>query len=255
MLLAVDIGNTNIVFGLFQENKLVSTWRSETSHKKSIKEYSREINEVLVSSSVKPEEIKSIIVSSVVPEMDGIISELFLDLFSVEAKFVNADLIKDLKVLVKNKDEVGADRLVNALAAYKLYGGPAVIVDFGTATTFCAVTEKGEYLGGAIAPGIGMARDSLHEKTAKLPKIDIDFPEKAIGGDTVEAMRSGLFFGYLALVEGMIKRFKEELGKEAKVIATGGFAGMLQKKIKIFDAVNQNLTLEGLRMVWEAKGD
>lgn len=250
MLLACDIGNTNIVFGLFKDKKLVHTWRSETSHKKSVKEYSREINEVLVSSGAAPEDVKGVIVSSVVPGMDGMLSELSLDLFGFEAKFVGPESFRDLKILAE-KDEVGADRLVNAAAAYELYGGPVIIVDFGTATTFCAVTKKGEYLGGAIAPGVGMARDALHEKTAKLPKIDIDFPKEVIGKDTLEAMRSGLFFGYISLVEGMVKRFKKKLGGKPRIIATGGFAGKIQEKVKVFDAVDQNLTLEGLRLVWE----
>lgn len=250
MLLAVDIGNTNIVFGLFKGDKLIRTWRSETNHKRSLNEYSREINEVFTSAGIRPEEIKGVIVSSVVPGMDGLIRELSTDLFGSEPKFISADSFKDLKVLV-NKEEVGADRLVNAWAAYKIYGGPVIVVDFGTATTFCAVSAKGEYLGGAIAPGVGMARDALHEKTARLPRIDIEFPKKAIGRSTLEAMRSGLFFGYVEMAKGMVARLKKETGGRPKVVATGGFAGTIQKNLKVFDEVDQDLTLKGLRLLWE----
>jgi len=250
MILAADIGNTNIVFGLFGDGKLIHSWRSDTTPKRSLKEYSRDMNRVLTYLEIRPEEVIDVIVSSVVPEMDGMIEELATDLFDVDAKFVGPGSFKKLKIKAK-KDEVGTDRLVNAEAAYRLYGGPAVVVDFGTATTFCAVSKNGEYLGGAIAPGIGMARDSLHEKTAKLPKVAIEFPKKVIGKDTINAMRSGLFYGYVAMTEGMIERFKKEISGKPKVIATGGFAGEIQKRMKIFDEVDPNLTLEGLRLIWE----
>lgn len=232
MFLAVDIGNTTISFGLFYGKKLRRKWRAKTE-------------DPWPKIRVK---VSHAIVSSVVPSVNTRIKKFLRTNFGVKPYFVTAKSIKGLKLKLKRKSEIGIDRLVGALAAYKLYGGPLIIVDFGTATTFDAITKKGEYIGGAISPGIGISRDSLHEKTAKLPKINIRKPRNVIGKNTVEAMRSGLLFGYVSLVEGMVHRFKKEL-PGAKVVATGGFATLISKYTRIIGIINTELTLYGLSMI------
>lgn len=182
-----------------------------------------------------------VVVSSVVPQEDKVIKKVL-----PHARFITAKNIKGLKIKIKNKGEVGADRVVNALASLRLYGKPAIIVDFGTATTFDALSAKGEYLGGAIAPGIALTRDILHERTAKLPRVEVKPPRKVIGDSTVEAIRSGLVYGYAALVEGMIARFKKKLGVRTKVIATGGYAELIGKYARGIDIIDEDLTLKGL---------
>ncbi|MDD5383202.1 MAG: type III pantothenate kinase [Candidatus Margulisbacteria bacterium] len=235
MILAVDLGNTNIVFGLFRGKKLLRQWRHPTSNFK------------LPASRYK---IRKIIIASVVPALNKKLMRQIVKQYGVKPYFVTAENIPTLKVLLKNKREIGADRVVDALAAYKLYGGPAIVVDFGTATTFDIISAKGEYQGGVIAPGITLARDALYEQTAKLPKIEISSPTRVIGKDTVSAIRSGLVFGYVALVEGMIARIKSEVrAKNIKVIATGGLAGLICKYTKVVDRIDAKLTLQGLQMI------
>ncbi|MBI5698903.1 type III pantothenate kinase [Candidatus Saganbacteria bacterium] len=226
-LLAIDIGNTSTVFGLFKGAKLKKKWRVPTEK---------------LAGRVKKNNFP-VVVSSVVPQADKIIKKQL-----PQAHFVTASNIKGIKIKIKirNKAEVGADRVVNALAALRLYGKPAIIVDFGTATTFDALSSKGEYLGGAIAPGIALTRDILHERTAKLPKVKIAPPQKVIGDSTVGALKSGLVYGYAALVEGMIVRFKDQLGEKTKVIATGGYAELIGKYARGIDIIDQDLTLKGL---------
>jgi type III pantothenate kinase len=224
-ILAIDVGNTSTSFGLFEGKKIKRKWRSSTPK--------------LITLRRLP--VKGIIVSSVVPKADRIIKRLY-----PQARFVTAKNIKGIRLRIRNKAEVGADRVVNALAALRLYGKPAIIVDFGTATTFDALSARGEYLGGAIAPGIALTRDILHERTAKLPRIKIKPPRKVIGNSTVEALRSGLVHGYAAMVEGMITRFKKNLGSKAKVIATGGYAELIGKYSRGIDIIDEDLTLKGL---------
>lgn len=224
-VLAIDVGNTSTSFGLFEGKNLKRKWRSSTPN--------------LITLRKIP--VKRIIISSVVPKADRIIKRLY-----PQARFVTALNIKGLRIKIRNKREIGADRVVNALAALRLYGKPAIIVDFGTATTFDALSAKGEYLGGAIAPGIDLTRDILHERTAKLPRIKIKPPRKVIGNSTVEALRSGMVHGYAALVEGMIARFKKQLGEKTKVIATGGYAELIGKYARGIDIIDEDLTLKGL---------
>lgn len=239
MILAVDLGNTNIVFGLFKGKKLDREWRFPTAKLKIPKIRSK---------------ISAVIVASVVPSLNKRLRSKLSKRYKCRVHFVTAKNISGLKVKLKNKREIGADRVVDALAAYRLYGGPIIIVDFGTATTFDLISKKGEYLGGAIAPGIDLARDALYEHAAKLPKIKISAPEGVIGKDTKSAMRSGLVYGYAAMVEGMVMRIKSEIlnpKSEINVIATGGLAPLICKHTTVVDRIDKKLTLKGLHMIGE----
>jgi type III pantothenate kinase len=236
MLLVIDLGNTNVVFGLFKGKKMVKDWRYPTDKLK-IQSLKCKIDEVII--------------CSVVPALDNKLKKEIIKKFGVKPFFVTAKNIPGLKVRLKNKREIGADRVVDALAAHTLYKGPLVIVDFGTATTFDAVSSKGEYLGGAIGPGIALARDALYEQAAKLPRIRISAPKQVIGKDTVSAMQSGLVFGYVAMVEGMVRRFQKKLGKRTQVIATGGLSRLICKYTKVVDTIDDKLTLKGLRLIGE----
>jgi len=236
MLLAVDIGNTNIVLGLFNNNRLISKHRILTNR-------SSRVN--------VPGTFDAAIISSVVPRLTGLISKGIEKRYNVKPVVVNWRTVKGLEISLKKKGQIGVDRLVNAIAVQHLYGSPAVIIDFGTATTFCALDRGGRYLGGAITSGLAISRDVLHERTAKLPLIEIKKPRSAIGRDTIEAMRSGLFYGYVDMVDGMIKRFKAKLGQDAKVIATGGLAKIIASGTKKIDIVDQDLTLKGLNIIYK----
>jgi len=244
MLLAIDVGNTNIVFGLFKGKKLVKTWRKKT-RESGIGDWPARPG-----GSVKNKKIDGVIVASVVPKLNPVLRKKIKKSFELKPIFVTHKNI-GLKIKLKSKGQVGADRLVDAYAALKIHGSPVIVVDFGTATTFCGVNKKGEYLGGVIAPGVLISRDALYEKTAKLPLVNFQFPRGIIGQSTVQAMLSGLYYGYVSMVEGMVWRIKNIIGKKAKVVATGGFAQMIRKKTKAFNVVDQNLTLKGLRMIWE----
>ena len=238
MLLAVDIGNTNIVLGLFKKDKLISKQRILSDRSSCVK-------------VAGP--LDAAVISSVVPHLTGAISRKIENRYGVKPVIVNWRDIKELKIALKNKGQVGVDRLVNAVAVKHLYGSPAVIIDFGTATTFCALDKAGRYLGGAITSGLAISRDILHERTAKLPHISIIKPRKVIGKNTIEAMRSGLFYGYVDMVEGMIKRFKVKLGSKTKVIATGGLARLISSGTDKIDIVDQDLTLKGLELIYSEK--
>jgi type III pantothenate kinase len=238
MLLAIDVGNTTVHFGLFRGKKLVKEWRAATERLAG--------NQGTRDRILGDLDSRDIIVSSVVPRASKVIKRWF-----PKARFVNYKSI-GIKVKVRKPSEVGVDRLVNALAAHRLYGGPAIVVDFGTATTFDVISARGEYLGGAIAPGILLARDTLHERTAQLPRIELKAPRQAVGKSTVEAMRSGLVYGYVAMVEGMIKRIKSEFripNSALKVIATGGLARLICKYTKVVDRIDPTLTLKGLVLI------
>lgn len=244
MILTIDIGNTNIVFGLFNGKELIREWRFPA--------------EKLRIPKIKSK-ISAVIVASVVPSLNRKLKTEIRRQFKCNPFFVTAKNIPGLKVGLKKKGEIGADRVVNALAAYNLYGGPAIVVDFGTATTFDLISAKGEYLGGAIAPGIDLARDALYEQAAKLPRIKISAPKGIIGKDTVSAMQSGLVYGYVAMVEGMVNRIKRQItsskfqtipkSQNIKVIATGGLAKLICKHTKVVDRIDEKLTLKGLRMI------
>jgi type III pantothenate kinase len=235
MMLAVDIGNTNIVLGIFKGNKLISKQRILSDRSSKVK----------VSGN-----IDAAIISSVVPGLNLIVSKKIRNKTGVKPVLLNWKMLKGIKIAVRKKEQIGIDRLVNAIAAKKLHRWPLIIIDFGTATTFCAVDKRGSYIGGAITSGLAISRDILYERTAKLPKIDIGKPKAVIGRDTVEAMKSGLYYGYVDMVEGMIKRFKAEIGKNAKVIATGGLSGIIASGTDKIDVVDPDLTLKGLNIIY-----
>lgn len=251
MLLALDIGNTNIVFGVFKGESLFKHWKIRSAREKTCDEYAVTLLQLFALSEVPVEEIEDVIISSVVPPLTPIFQDLSQSRFRVKPLVVGPGLKTGMPILYENPLEVGADRIVLSVAAHTKYGGPTIVVDFGTATTFDAISPEGEYLGGAIAPGIQIASDALSQKTAKLPRIEIKDPKKSIGRTTVSSMQSGLFYGYIGLVTNIIGKFKEELGQSAKVVATGGFAFLFKEKIKHIDVYERHLILEGLRILHE----
>lgn len=251
MLLVVDIGNTNTAIGIFQEKKLIEDWKIKTEKDRTSDEYVLMLSSLLNSSGLERKEIKSVIISSVVPPLTPVFQNLCQRLFQVRPLVVGPGLKTGMSILYENPLEVGADRVVVAIAAFEKYGGPCIVVDFGTATTFDAVSSQGEYLGGAIAPGIHISAEALFLKTAKLPCIEIKKPKRAIGRSTVSSMQSGLFFGYIGLISNIIEKIKGELGKDATVISTGGFAAQISEEIKFIDFHEPHLILEGLRIVYE----
>jgi type III pantothenate kinase len=250
-LFCVDIGNTNVVMGLYEGEKLVTHWRIATDPQKMADEYAMLILDLFEHSDQDRSTVEDIIVASVVPPLTGIFEKLSRRYFDLEPLVVDAQLHTGVRIRLDSPGEVGADRVVNAVAAYRRYGGPACVVDLGTATTFDVLSAEGDYLGGAIAPGIGIAAEALFQRTAKLPRIDLVRPPSAIGKNTVQAMQSGLLFGYVGLVEGLVARFRAELGAEMKVIATGGLAPLIAAETDAVDAVDPWLTLEGLRLIWK----
>lgn len=251
MLLAVDIGNTSIAIGVFEEQRLIKHWRMRAEKERTSDEYGITLLNLLSVSGLEGTGIKSAILSSVVPPLTPIFQELVRDLFQVKALVVGPGLKTGMPILYENPLEVGADRVVAAVAAFSKYGGPAIVVDFGTATTFDAISEKGEYLGGAIAPGIQIGAEALYLKTAKLPRIEIKKPERAIGRTTISSMQSGLYFGYIGLISRIIEEMKKELGEEVKVVSTGGFAVQISHEIRAIRFHEPYLVLEGLRIVHE----
>lgn len=251
MLLALDLGNTNIVIGVFQGETLTQHWNIQSGRDKTCDEYAVTLLQLFALSGVAGEEIRDVIISSVVPPLTPVFQELSQNQFNIKPLVVGPGLKTGMPILYENPLEVGADRIVSSVAAFSKYGGPAIVVDFGTATTFDAISAEGEYLGGAIAPGIQIAAEALSMKTAKLPRIEIKIPKKAIGRTTVSSMQSGLYFGYIGLVTNIINKFKNELGSQAKVIATGGFASLIFEKIDQIDIYERHLVLEGLRIIHE----
>jgi type III pantothenate kinase len=250
-LFCIDIGNTNVVMGLYVGEELATHWRIATDHNKMADEYAMLILDLFERSAQDPADVKGVIIASVVPPLTGIFEKLSRRYFSQPSLIVDSGVRTGVQIRYDNPAEVGADRVVNAVAAYRLYGGPACVVDFGTATTFDALSSEGDYLGGAIAPGIGIAAEALFQRTAKLPRIDLVRPPAVIGKTTIQSMQSGLLFGYVGLVEGIVARFRAELGPEMKVIATGGLASLVAAETAVIDAVEPWLTLEGLRLIWE----
>jgi type III pantothenate kinase len=252
MLLTIDIGNTNITFGVYdQQNILQYHWRIKTDHDRMPDEYGIMMLALIRHEGVNVQDIQGIALASVVPPLTSVFAEMIERFIKHKPLIVGAGVKTGVQIRYDSPRDVGADRIVDAAAAYKLYGGPACIVDFGTATTFDAVSAKGEYLGGAIAPGIGIAAEALFSRTSKLPRVDLMRPPRAIGTNTIHAIQSGLIFGYVGLVEGMVARFKAELGPDTRVIGTGGLAETLAKETTVIEIVNPWLTLEGLRLIWE----
>ncbi len=251
MLLTIDIGNTNVTLGLYQQGTLGPRWRLATVHERMPDEYGLQFLGLLEHAQVEPREIEGICMASVVPPLTGKFVEACQKYLGKAPLVVDENVKTGVRILYEDPRAVGADRIVDAVAVKKFYGGPACVVDFGTATTFDAIAANGDYLGGAISPGIGIAADALFQRTSKLPRVDLQPPPSAIGSNTVHAMQSGLLFGYVCLVEGMVTRFRKELGQDMKVIATGGLAELIAKHTSSIQIIAPWLTLDGLKIIWE----
>jgi len=249
VLLAIDVGNSNIVFGVFYGNDIIAELRVYADTKKTGDEYAIIISAFLNQKGIDIRQITGVIISSVVPSILTQLREMSIRWFREDATVVSSDLSLGIKILYDNPKELGADRIVNAVAGYAEYGGPIIIIDLGTATTFDVVSEDGEFLGGAIAPGIGISIEALAGRTALLPKIDLKVPTTAIGKNTLSCMQSGCYFGFLGQIEEIIRRIKAELPKEPKVIATGGLANVIANESKLIDQIDSDLTLKGLRII------
>ena len=251
MLLAIDIGNTNVVLGVFDKEKLVENWRVGTNAQITPDEYAMTFKDLFNFAGLEFRQITGVIISSVVPPLLPVMVEMSKKYFRLDPMVVTPELKTGITVRYDNPTEVGADRIVNAAAAYKLYGGPLIIVDFGTATTFCAVTKKGEYLGGAITPGVKISAEALFQRASKLPRVELVKPGKVIGSDTVSAMQAGIIYGYAGLVDGIVERMKKELSPDARVVATGGLAELVSPETRTIGEIRPQLTLEGLRLLYE----
>ncbi|HXG35509.1 MAG TPA: type III pantothenate kinase [Dehalococcoidia bacterium] len=251
MLLAVDIGNTTITLGVFKKDILLSKWRVETDTAKMADEYAALLLDLLQYQEIPRAEIKEAVMCCVVPDMEHRLADVCRRYLKVKPLIVEAGVRTGLRILYDSPREVGADRVVDAVAAVHLYGPPLIIVDLGTATVFDAINRDGDYLGGAIAPGLGIAAEALFQRAAKLYRVEMTRPHSAIGRNTETALQSGLIFGYIGLIEGLVARFKEELGEDSRVIATGGYADLIAQGTAVVDHVNPDLTLLGLRLVYE----
>jgi type III pantothenate kinase len=249
MLLAIDLGNTNTVFGVYDtSDKLVKHWRLSTQKERTVDEYGILLRNLFALEKIEANDIHRVIIASVVPPLDPVLNEMVSSYFSVKPVFVTHENA-GIPILYDKPSDVGADRIVDAVAVMHKYGKPAIVVDFGTATTFDAITSNGEYQGGVIAPGIVISAEALYRHAAKLPRIEIQKPAHVIGTSTVTSMQSGLFYGYVALVDGIITRMKKELGPNTKVIGTGGQAPLISQETTLIDTVDANLTLDGLQLV------
>lgn len=257
MLLTFDVGNTNIVLGVFEDGELIENWRMETDNNKSADEYGMVIKQLFEYSGLSFDNVEDVIISTVVPSILYTLQHLSTKYFNKKAIVIEPGIKTGLLIKYDNPKQVGADRIVNAVAAHAKYGGPLVVIDFGTATTFCAVTKNAEYLGGTIAPGLKISSEALFEMTAQLPKVELEEPGKVICKNTIQSMQSGLVYGHMGIVQYIVERMKNELmemsdcNEEPKVIATGGMASMMAEGVDCIDEVDKMLTLEGLRLIYE----
>ena len=255
MLLAIDVGNTNIVLGVFDDDRLVESWRLATLRERTADEIGIWVAQLFEHRALDINRIDGIVMGSVVPPLTGTLMAMAQRYFGLTPLNVDSTVDTGMPLLYKYPAEIGADRILDAVAAYRLYGRerqvPLIVVDFGTATTFDAVSAKGEYLGGIICPGVQISADALFQRAARLPRVDVRKPCEVIGKTTVVAMESGLYYGYVGLVDGLIRRLKRELGQNAVCVATGGLATIIAPEVDLIEHVDQDLTLQGLRMVWE----
>lgn len=250
MLLVLDVGNTNTTLGVYDGARLVNSWRLTSERQRTVDEYGIMCRTLLLLAGLESNQITEIAISSVVPPLDFTLHKMAQVYFQVEPLFVNSQN-SGLPVLYDDPAEVGADRVVNAVAAFEKYGGPAIIVDFGTATTFDAISQAGEYIGGIIFPGIMISADALFQRAARLHKTEIRRPEKVIGTNTTASIQSGLYYGNIGVVDGVLEKMLEEMGARARVIATGGLAPLISRGSRLIETVDRDLTLEGLRIIHE----
>lgn len=250
MLLTIDVGNTDTTLGVFDGDKLRASWHLATVIHRMADEYAALLLDLLRHQGLDTTDINKVAMCSVVPPLTATFEALFQRYFGISPLVVEAGTKTGVRILMDNPREVGADRIVNAAAAHHLYSGPVIVVDLGTATTFDTVSRDGEYLGGAIAPGIATAAETMFQRAAMLPRIELVRPKQAIGTNTIAAMQSGTVFGYVGLVEGMVARIQKELGQKTKVVATGGYAELIAGETDVIDVVNPDLTLIGLRLIY-----
>ena len=255
MLLAIDVGNTNIVIGVFRGETLAHSWRLTTIRERTSDELGILLTDLCNRNQIKQTDITGIVIASVVPPLTQTLVSMVTEYFGRAPLLFEPAINAGIPILIDNPAEVGADRVVNSIAAFKSYGTglPIIVIDFGTATTFDAVSAKGEYLGGVICPGPQVSADALVQRTAKLPRIDVRKPPRVIGTNTIGAMQAGLFWGYVDMVEGLVRRMKSELGGKAVVVATGGLASIVAPEAPSIEHVDPELTLRGLRLIWERK--
>jgi type III pantothenate kinase len=251
MLLVIDVGNTNTVLGVYEGQVLRAHWRLSTNRGQTADEYGILIRNLFTLDAIQPSQIDAVMVASVVPPLNSVLEEMAAKYFHLKAVFLGPGTKTGMAIHYDNPQEVGADRIADAVAAFEKYGGPCVVVDFGTAITFDAISEKGEYLGGVIAPGVGISAEALFQQAARLPRVEIREPDRVIGTNTVGSMQSGLFYGAVGLVDGILDRLCAVLGEKTKVVATGGQAALVAAASKYKPPVDPSLTLDGMRIIYE----